>query len=77
MIGRLRSIYPNIMKIDYDNARTRASQELIREETTVEQSPMELLARFFFRQNQQEMSLEQTEYARTLMEKVQKEEGVE
>lgn len=77
VIGRLRSIYPNIMKIDYDNARTRASQELIREETTVEQSPMELLARFFFRQNQQEMSPEQTEYARTLMEKVQKEEGVE
>lgn len=77
VIGRLRSIYPNIMKLDYDNQRTRRNQELMKEEAAVEQSPMELLGQFFSQQNNQEMSPEQTEYARTLMETIQKEEGVE
>ena len=77
VIGRLRSIYPNIMKLDYDNQRTRRNQELMKEEAAVEQSPMELLGQFFSQQNNQEMSPEQTEYARTLMETIRKEEGVE
>ena len=77
VIGRLRSIYPNIMKLDYDNQRTRRNQELMKEEAAVEQSPMELLGQFFLQQNNQEMSQEQTEYARTLMETIRKEEGVE
>lgn len=47
VIGRLRSIYPNIMKLDYDNQRTRRNQELMKEEAAVEQSPMELLGQFF------------------------------
>lgn len=77
VIGRLRSIYPNIMKLDYDNQRTRRNQELMKEEAAVEQSPMELLGQFFSQQNNQEMSPEQTEYARTLMETIRKEESVE
>lgn len=77
VIGRLRSIYPNIMKLDYDNQRTRRNQELMKEEAAVEQSPMELLGQFFSQQNNQETSPEQTEYARTLMETIRKEEGVE
>ena len=77
VIGRLRSIYPNIMKLDYDNQRTRRNQELMKEEAAMEQSPMELLGQFFSQQNNQEMSPEQTEYARTLMETIRKEEGVE
>lgn len=77
VIGRLRSIYPNIMKLDYDNQRTRRNQELMKEEAAVEQSPMELLGQFFSQQNNQEMSPEQTEYARALMETIRKEEGVE
>lgn len=77
VIGRLRSIYPNIMKLDYDNQRTRRNQELMKEEAAVEQSPMELLGQFFLQQNNQEMSPEQTEYVRTLMETIRKEEGVE
>lgn len=77
VIGRLRSIYPNIMKLDYDNQRTRRNQELMKEEAAVEQSPMELLGQFFLQKNNQEMSPEQTEYARTLMETIRKEEGVE
>lgn len=77
VIGRLRSIYPNIMKLDYDNQRTRRNQELMKEEAAVEQSPMELLGQFFSQQNNQEMSPEQTEYAKTLMETIRKEEGVE
>lgn len=27
-IGRLRTVYTNIMKLDYDNRRTRASGEI-------------------------------------------------
>ena len=76
-IAKLRIIYPHLMKLDYDNQRTRRNQELMKEEAAVEQSPMELLGQFFSQQNNQEMSPEQTEYARTLMETIRKEEGVE
>ena len=57
--------------------RLLMNQELMKEEAAVEQSPMELLGQFFSQQNNQEMSPEQTEYARTLMETIRKEEGVE
>lgn len=77
VIGKLRSIYPNIMKIDYDNERTRVSRELMQGEAAAEQSPLDLLAQFFYQQNHQEMSPEQTQYAKTLIGKIWKEESVE
>ena len=42
-IGKLRCIYPNIMKLSYDNLRTRAAGTVRGTAEVEEKSPMELL----------------------------------
>ena len=43
-IGKLRVIYPNLMKLDYDNKRTRSSAKLDIIENIEERSPLDLFA---------------------------------
>lgn len=69
-LGKLRSIYPNIMKLDYDNHRTRTSQVITAEEAAEQKSPLELLEELYRLQNNQEMSPEQKQFAQSLMEKI-------
>lgn len=69
-IGKLRSIYPNIMRLDYDNARTRNSRMITEPEAVKSRTPMELFEEFYELQNNQEMSECQKEYLQTLVEKV-------
>ena len=60
-ISRLRSIYPNIMRLDYDNIRTRNSGSLEIGEAAVERTPLELFEDFYEQQNHKPMSEEQNE----------------
>lgn len=69
-IGKLRVIYPNLMKLDYDNARTRAVQEMELAAPANELSPMELFAQFYEKQNNQPMTGEQSILVRGLMEEI-------
>lgn len=69
-IGKLRSIYPNIMKLDYDNLRTRGSGTVDAIENIESKSPFELFADLFKQQNNQDMSEEQEEIMRNLIEKI-------
>lgn len=69
-IGKLRVIYPNLMKLDYDNRRTRASGELEIAETDRRRTPMELFAEFYRKQNNQPMSEEQREFTDRLIRKI-------
>lgn len=69
-IGKLRSIYPNIMKLDYDNIRTRGSGTVDAIENIESKSPFELFADLFKQQNNQDMSEEQEEIMRNLIEKI-------
>lgn len=69
-IGKLRSIYPNIMKLDYDNLRTRGSGTVDAIENIESKSPFELFADLFKQQNNQEMSEEQEEIMRNLIDKI-------
>ena len=69
-IGKLRSIYPNIMKLDYDNTRTRSGFAAMCEADTVSKSPFELFAELYEAQNGQPMSEEQAEFSKSLMEKI-------
>ncbi len=69
-IGKLRIIYPNLMKLDYDNARTRSSQELTLAENVETRSPLDLFSEFYEIQNNQAMSPEQTELMSQLIEKI-------
>lgn len=54
-VGKLRSIYPNLMKLDYDNARTRAAGNLTECEAVERRSPIELFAEFYEKQNNRPM----------------------
>lgn len=57
-IGRLRQVYPNIMKLDF---AANTGEELKEEEILLEEkTPRELFGEFFFRQNGREMSGEQS-----------------
>ncbi|MCB7319719.1 exonuclease SbcCD subunit D [Lacrimispora sp. 210928-DFI.3.58] len=65
-LGKLRSIYPNIMKLDYDNRRTREGGRLeaVKEER---RSPLEMLEQLYEMQNNQPMSPEQVKLAEEIM----------
>ena len=67
-IGRLRVIYPNLMKLTYDNTRTRTNQ-LIEGAADVERkSPLQLFGELYQQQNNQPMSQQQEEFIRDLIE---------
>lgn len=69
-IGKLRVIYPNLMKLDYDNARTRGAFHLENTADIEHLSPLELFAELYEKQNNQPMSEEQAEYIHDLMEQI-------
>ena len=70
VIGKLRTIYPNLMKVDYDNTRTRQKQEVLGVAKIEEKSPLELFQEFYQLQNNQEMSEEQIAFTKALMEQI-------
>lgn len=69
-IGKLRVIYPNLMKLDYDNRRTRAGAQPVRAEDAERKTPLELFAELYEKQNGQPLSAEQAEFSKELMEKI-------
>ena len=69
VIGKLRVVYHRLMKLDYDNKRTRASMEINATADVESKSPLELFSDFYQLQNNQAMSPEQFDYMRELMEK--------
>lgn len=68
--GKLRAIYPNLMKLDYDNARTRSGEGLSVDDNATGRSPYELFSDFYKAQNNRNLSDEQDKYIKDLMEKV-------
>ena len=69
-IGKLRVIYPNLMKLDYDNKRTRSSAKLDIIENIEQRSPLDLFAEFYEKQNNQPMTDGQTEFMKSLIESI-------
>ena len=68
-MGKLRTVYHNLMKLDYDNARTRNSMEETGELSDMEKkSPMELFQELYRKQNHQDMSEEQKTFLKEMME---------
>ena len=62
-LARLRSIYPNLMKLDYDNLRTRTSAVIAAQERCRTMTEAELFAELYEKQNGQKMNAEQGAYA--------------
>ena len=73
-IGKLRIIYHNLMKLDYDNKRTRAGVQITAMEDVENRTPLQLFAEFYELQNNQPMSEEQTKFMEQLIEKTWEEE---
>ena len=69
-VRKLQIIYPYLMKLDYDNKRTRAGICLDGAEDAEHKSPLELLEEFYTRQNGQPMGEEQHAFARMWMEQI-------
>lgn len=70
-MGRLRVIYPNLMKLTYDNTRTRTNQIVGSAEDVKRKSPLELFEELYETQNNQPMSAEQRAFALELIESIQ------
>ena len=71
--SRLQSIYPQLMKLDYDNRRTRASVVIAAEERRRTMTDTELFAEFFEIQNGQKMTDKQSEYVKDVFATVREE----
>ena len=68
---KLRTIYPNLMRLEYDNRRTRENQEIAGTETVKRKSELEYFEEFFELQNNQPMNEEQRKYSEDLIHKIQ------
>ena len=69
-VNILRTIYPNLMKLDYDNTRTRNSATLKIEEDLKTKSPLEIFSDFYLMQNGSKISSEQQEILQDLIDKI-------
>lgn len=72
--SRLRVIYHNMMRVDYDNRRTRHSSDISGADDVETKSPLELFTEFYAKQNGTEMTVEQTEFMAKQIEKIWEEE---
>ena len=74
-MSRLRTIYPYLMTLDYDNARTRAAGGMSVPAEAERHTPLELFEALYQRQNHQPMSEVQREYIAQLMEQIMEVQG--
>lgn len=73
-VGKLRAIYHNLMKLDYDNKRTRSSSQIAGAEDVERKSPLKLFEEFYALQNNQPMNEEQSEFMHSLIESIWEDE---
>ena len=69
-LTKLRTIYKNIMKLDYDNKRTRSANEIKGATNIKEKTPFEHFAEFYEAQNGQQLSDEQTAFITEIIEQI-------
>lgn len=74
-MSRLRTIYPYLMTLDYDNARTRAAGSMSVPAETERRTPLELFEALYQRQNHRPMSEVQRAYIAQLMEQIMEVQG--
>ena len=74
-VGKLRSIYPNLMKLDYDNTRTRQNQMITVSGETEKKDPLTMVEELFVLQNNRPMSDKERDYMSEIIRMVWDEEG--
>ena len=70
VITRLRVVYKNIMKLDYDNQRTRSNSEINPINDMESKSPLELFDIFYDSRNGQPLNNEQREFMESIIEDI-------
>lgn len=67
-LRKLRVIYPNILKLEYDNTRTRLKNSVIEGKGVRRKEPMEYIEELFRKQNNEDMTSEQATVLKNIME---------
>ena len=68
--AKLRVIYPNLMKLDYDNRRTRNQTAVGAAEDVERKTPLELFGELYEKQNGTTLTEEQKAFSAKLMESI-------
>ena len=66
-MAKLRTIYPNLMRLEYDNKRTRSNAEVRAAERVEKKSELELFQEFYELQNNQSMTKVQEQFVEELL----------
>jgi len=69
-MAKLRNVYPNIMRLEYDNKRTQVTSSFETSVSTDKKKPSQLFAELFEKQNGQPMSDEQSRYVENLFNEI-------
>lgn len=70
VLGRLRTVYPNIMQMEYKNTRTGQAMSIQEVEAATAKSEMEYFEEFYELQNNQKLSEEQQQIVAGFIEKI-------
>lgn len=74
-VGKLRAIYPNLMRLEYDNTRTRENEQLQMYDAEKDKTPIELAEELFELQNNKPMREEQKQYLQAVITELWEKEG--
>ena len=69
-VSKLRIIYPNLMKLTYDNSKTKLNQNFSGEIEVENKSPIQLFGDFFKIQNNSEMTKEQKDFITKIIQEI-------
>lgn len=69
-VGKLRTIYHNLMKLDYDNLRTRKNSEVTGAVDAETKTPLELFEELYQEQNNQPMNEAQRTLVQNMIEEI-------
>ena len=73
-LGKLGTVYPNVMKLGYDNTRTRVTQTIDDGAVLEGKKPIDLFGELYEKQNNKEMSDEQRSFVQDIIDSVWREE---
>lgn len=73
-LGRMRQVYPYIMKLTYDNTRTRSNQNPLDRQVDTRKTPLELFRQLYEAQNNQPMTTQQDEFLAGLIDAIWEDE---
>lgn len=70
-MNKVRTVYPNTMRLDFDNAITALTNTPELREQPVQRAPFDLFADFYQTQNEQPMDAEMQAYVRGMLDEIE------